>query len=61
MRVGQPELITLAASVDAALLHAGWAIDDKPLRAHLTLARADWVAAGAVIGARLSVEPPTCM
>ena len=39
MRVGQPELIALAASVDAALRDAGWAIDDKPLRAHLTLAR----------------------
>jgi 2'-5' RNA ligase len=53
VRVGQPELIALAASVDAALRDAGWAIDDKPLRAHLTLARADGVAAGAAIGARL--------
>ena len=53
VRVGQPELIALAASVDAALRDAGWAIDDRPLRAHLTLARADGVAAGAAIGARL--------
>lgn len=53
VQVGQPELIALAASVDAALRDAGWAIDDKPLRAHLTLARADGVAAGAAIGARL--------
>ena len=53
VRVGQPELIDLAASVDAALRAAGWAIDDKPLRAHLTLARADGVSAGAAIGARL--------
>ena len=37
----------------AALRDAGWAIDAKPLRAHLTLARADGVAAGAAIGARL--------
>jgi 2'-5' RNA ligase len=53
VRAGQPELIDLAASVDAALRAAGWAIDDKPLRAHLTLARTDGVAAGAAIGARL--------
>jgi len=53
VRVGQPELSDLAASVDAALRAAGWAIDDKPLRAHLTLARADGVSAGAAIGARL--------
>ena len=53
VRAGQPELIDLAASVDGALRAAGWAIDDKPLRAHLTLARADGVSAGAAIGARL--------
>ena len=53
VRVGQPDLIALAGSVDAALREAGWAIDDKLLRAHLTLARADGVAAGAAIGARL--------
>lgn len=53
VREGQPELVDLAASVDAALRAAGWAIDDKPLRAHLTLARADGVSAGAAIGARL--------
>ena len=53
VRVGQPELIVLAGSVDAALREAGWVIDDKPLRAHLTLARADGVPAGAAIGARL--------
>lgn len=53
VRVGQPELIGLAAAVDVALRQAGWSIDDKPLRAHLTLARADGVPAGAAIGARL--------
>ena len=33
--------------------HAGWVLDPKPFRPHLTLARSDGVPAGAAIGARL--------
>jgi 2'-5' RNA ligase len=49
--VGQ--LASLAARVDQALLPAGWPIETRPFRAHLTLARSDGVPAGAAIGARL--------
>ena len=53
IRAGEPQLAALAASVDDALRDAGWVFDDKPFRAHLTLARADGVPAGAAIGVRL--------
>lgn len=48
------ELQRLAAGVDRALVKAGWPPEARPFRAHLTLARADGVAAGARIGARLA-------
>lgn len=54
LRVGEAELAALAGSVDAALTDAGWVLDARPLRAHLTLARSDGVPAGAAIGARLA-------
>ena len=50
---GQP-LTDLAATVEQSLVDAGWPPEPRPYRAHLTLARADGVAAGAEIGARLS-------
>ena len=53
VRAGEPELARLARSVDGALRRAGWELEDKPLRPHLTLARADGVPAGSAIGARL--------
>jgi 2'-5' RNA ligase len=53
LRHGEDQLATLAASVDRALTQAGWQLDAKPFRGHLTLARADGVPAGAAIGARL--------
>lgn len=53
VRAGEAQLAALAGAVDRALRHAGWELDDKPFRAHLTLARADGVPAGAAIGARL--------
>lgn len=54
VRTGEQGLVDLAASVDRALEAAGWAIDARPFRAHLTLARSDGVPAGAAIGARLT-------
>lgn len=53
VRVGGEALASLSRSVDEHLAAAGWVIDGKPFRAHLTLARSDGVAAGAAIGARL--------
>ena len=47
------ELATLAASLDRSLTAAGWAAEGKPFRAHLTLARADGVPAGARVAGRL--------
>ncbi len=53
VRAGEGRLVELALAVDRALRHAGWEMEDKPFRAHLTLARADGVPAGSAIGARL--------
>jgi 2'-5' RNA ligase len=53
LRSGADELALLAASLDRWLAAAGWAAEDKPFRAHLTLARADGVPAGARVARRL--------
>lgn len=53
LRRGEEQLASLAATVDRALTDLGWQLETKPFRAHLTLARADGVPAGAAIGARL--------
>ena len=53
MRTGADGLIGLAGEIDRALTDAGWTLDAKPFRPHLTLARSDGVPAGAAIGARL--------
>ncbi len=53
IREGQSDLSQLALAVDRALEAEGWALDPKPFRPHLTLARSDGVPAGAAIGARL--------
>ena len=50
---GGPRLASLAGRVEAALVEAGWPVETRPFQAHLTLARADGVPAGARIGARL--------
>jgi len=54
LRSGETPLAALAASVDAALINAGWTFEPKPFRAHLTLARADGVAAAGRIAASLA-------
>jgi 2'-5' RNA ligase len=43
---GAAELRGLAARLDAELARAGWPPDERPFRAHLTLARSDGVRAG---------------
>jgi 2'-5' RNA ligase len=43
----------LATIVGQELAGAGWPIDDRPFRAHLTLARADGIAAGRLVADRL--------
>jgi 2'-5' RNA ligase len=50
---GEVRLTELAATVDRALIDAGWDLETKPYVAHLTLARADGIPAGSAIGARL--------
>jgi 2'-5' RNA ligase len=53
LREGEESLVTLAREVDRALIAAGWVLDEKAFRAHLTLARSDGVPAGAAIAERL--------
>jgi 2'-5' RNA ligase len=53
VRDGEEGLVGLADEIDRELRHAGWVLDPKPFRPHLTLARSDGVPAGAEIGARL--------
>ncbi len=54
VREGGADLAALAATVDRSLVDRGWPAEARPFRAHLTLARADGVPAGAAIGARLA-------
>lgn len=51
---GADALGSLARAMEAALVAAGWAPVDRPFRAHLTLARSDGVAAGALVADRLA-------
>ena len=53
LREGETELTALARSVDETLTLAGWELDLRPYRPHLTLARSDGVPAGSAIGDRL--------
>jgi 2'-5' RNA ligase len=50
---GATELATAAAQLDDALAEAGWPREDRPFRAHLTLARSDGVRAGPAVARRL--------
>jgi RNA 2',3'-cyclic 3'-phosphodiesterase len=51
---GTAELESLARAVDRELVAAGWPSDDRPYRAHLTVARSDGVPAGADVARRLT-------
>ncbi len=50
---GQTELGALASALDRALVELGWPTDQRPFRAHLTLARSDGVRAGPRLARRL--------
>jgi 2'-5' RNA ligase len=51
---GAEALSDLAAELNTALADAGWDRDDRPFRAHLTLARSDGVPAGTLVADRLA-------
>jgi 2'-5' RNA ligase len=53
IRTGSDELARLSTAVTTELLAAGWALDERPFRPHLTIARTDGVHAGAAAGHRL--------
>ena len=53
LRSGGEDLAALASALDRALAEVGWPAEPKPFRAHLTLARADGVPAGARVAGRL--------
>ncbi len=51
---GVDALSALAAQTEAALVATGWPPDDRPFRAHLTLARSDGVTVGPLVAGRLA-------
>jgi len=51
---GATELVRLAGALNDALATSGWERDDRPFQPHLTLARADGVAAGSATAATLA-------
>lgn len=53
IREGGDRLAKLAAALDRALVDAGWPTEERPFRAHLTLARADGVPGAGAVAARL--------
>ena len=50
IRSGAEALGELSSTLTGALVEAGWAIEDRPFRPHLTIARTDGVHAGAAAG-----------
>ncbi len=53
IRCGADALGRLSTALTSALVEAGWAIEDRPFRPHLTIARTDGVHAGAQAGSLL--------
>jgi 2'-5' RNA ligase len=51
---GADHLAGIAETLGGALAEAGWPRDDRPFRAHLTLARSDGLASGPLVAARLA-------
>lgn len=51
---GAAALAQLAVALNTALADAGWERDDRPFRAHLTLARSDGVPAGTLVADRVA-------
>ena len=51
---GTEELASLAAALDRELVAAGWPANERPFRAHLTVARSDGIPAGADVARRLA-------
>ena len=56
---GAAELDAAARTLDDRLADVGWARDDRPYRAHLTLARSDGVRAGPEVARRLIAAAST--
>jgi 2'-5' RNA ligase len=56
---GAAELDTAARTLDDRLAEVGWPRDDRPYRAHLTLARSDGVRAGPNVARRLIAAAAT--
>jgi len=54
IRDGQAELEVVAGRIDERLVDAGWPHDDRPFRAHLTLARADGRREGPLVARTLA-------
>jgi 2'-5' RNA ligase len=50
---GATDLAATATALDEALADVGWTRDERPYRAHLTLARSDGVRSGPVVARRL--------
>jgi 2'-5' RNA ligase len=53
---GAAELAALSETLNAGLARAGWPTDDRPFRAHLTLARADGRREGPTVANLLSAR-----
>lgn len=54
LAAGTESLGDLAGTTQDALVEAGWPPEERPFRPHLTVARSDGVAAGALVAGRLA-------
>ena len=51
---GDVVIAQVAVATNEELVEAGWPLDDRPVRAHLTLARSDGLVAGSLVAGRLA-------